>query len=422
MGRLDRAGVDRFLCRLRPAELAMARELRRWGLATLVACALVALGYLPPRGGVTVGESRFAPRIPKPTPARLRAQGLAEEWRSAQAAITLEQSERNLAGDLSARPRAGTGFTLVVDGPDSVASLLKPFFTAQLDTVWRQLGLGETKISVLLVVATPIRRRSGGDAALPAEDRGGAATYVLPDSSNRTTCAALIPSSYFTLNLLRTKRMERVNPFREWLKGGLGPCAFYAAYGTPGKPARRWLAHRGYDLALYPGWDKLRSDRSAFGFDAADLRRYSWYWEWIYRLPPPTVACLAGRAGACGETVLSGSGGGFEDTLPRVLTVQRRWWQTQSVVPGERYLGDVARDIGRDRFLRFWNSTEPVDTALAAALKEPVGDWTARWERRFVPELPLGPAAPASATVLATLLAAAAVATVSFMAVRRQVR
>lgn len=402
----------------------MARELRRWGLATLVACALVAFGYLPPRGGVTVPESRFAPRMAKATPARLHAQDLAEQWRSAQAAITLLQSERDLAGDLTAQPRAGTGFTLRINGPDSTASVLQPFIAAQLDSTWRQLGLGETKISVLVVVATPLPRPRGADGVdvLPTQDRSGAATYVLPDSSNRTTCAVLIPAAYFTINLLRTKRIDRVGQFREWLKGGLGPCAFYAAFGTPGTPARRWLARRGYDLALYPGWDSLRSEVRSFGFDAAELRRYSWYWEWIYQLPAPTVACLAGRAGACGETVLSRSGGGFGDALPRILTVQRRWWQTQSVVPGERYLGDVARDIGRDRFLRFWNSTDPVDTALAAALKEPVGAWTARWERRFVPELPLGPAAPASAALVATLLAAAAVAAVALTAVRRQVR
>ncbi|HYT70127.1 MAG TPA: hypothetical protein VEK78_02025, partial [Gemmatimonadales bacterium] len=62
------------------------------------------------------------------------------------------------------------------------------------------------------------------------------------------------------------------------------------------------------------------------------------------------------------------------------------------------------------------------DTALAAALKMPVGEWTERWERRFVPRLPLGAAAPLGASGLGVLLAGAALASVALGAKRRQVR
>ena len=82
---------------------------------------------------------------------------------------------------------------------------------------------------------------------------------------------------------------------------------------------------------------------------------------------------------------------------------------------------DVAREVSHDRFLRFWNSTEPVDTALAAALRMPVGDWTERWQRRFVPRLPLGAAAPLAAAVLGILLAGAAIIGAALSAARRQV-
>ncbi len=85
------------------------------------------------------------------------------------------------------------------------------------------------------------------------------------------------------------------------------------------------------------------------------------------------------------------------------------------------YLADVAREVGHERFLRFWNSPEPVDSALGAVLKMPVGEWTERWQRRFVPRLPLGPAAPFSATVLGLLLGGAAVIVIAFSATRRQV-
>jgi AcrR family transcriptional regulator len=109
-------------------------------------------------------------------------------------------------------------------------------------------------------------------------------------------------------------------------------------------------------------------------------------------------------------------------TIPQVVRIERRWWRTQHLLPGERYLSDVARAIGRDRFLSFWTSPLPVDTALAAALKQPVGEWTEQWERRFVPRIRLGAAAPLDATALALVLAAVAVALVALRASRRQVR
>jgi len=134
------------------------------------------------------------------------------------------------------------------------------------------------------------------------------------------------------------------------------------------------------------------------------------------------VACLARRPDACRTAVLEGVEGAFDDSGPRVVTLGQWWWKSQRLVAAERYLSDVVREVGHDRFQRFWSSTQPVDTALAAMLKMPVGEWTVGWERRFAPELPLGAAAPPSASFLALLLAAAAVGSVALTARRRQVR
>src|SRR2546422_7095903 len=100
---------------------------------------------------------------------------------------------------------------------------------------------------------------------------------------------------------------------------------------------------------------------------------------------------------SCRAAVLSGADEWTGDSLPRFLESDPRgWWLGQRVLYSDRYLADVAREVGHDRFLRFWNSPDPVDTALATALKMPVGEWTERWQRRFVPRLPLGAAAPFS--------------------------
>ena len=147
-----------------------------------------------------------------------------------------------------------------------------------------------------------------------------------------------------------------------------------------------------------------------------------WWWGSVYRFPVTAIGCLAGRALSCRAAVLSGAEEASDDSLPRFLESDPRgWWRRQRLLYSDRYLADVVREVGHDRFLRFWNSTDPVDTALATALKMPVGEWTERWQRRFVPRLPLGPAAPLSATVIGLLLGGAAVAVVAVGARRRQV-
>jgi hypothetical protein len=109
--------------------------------------------------------------------------------------------------------------------------------------------------------------------------------------------------------------------------------------------------------------------------------------------------------------------------LPRLVRVeQRRWWETQDLIPGERYLSDVARAVGRERFLGFWGSPLPVDTSLALALRKPVGEWTAEWQRGYTPRLRLGAAAPVWAYAFAALLTPLLVCGAAITARRRQVQ
>ncbi len=378
------------------------------------------MAYLPPRGGVRAPEP-LRMQVPQLTPARLRAQELADAWRAIQAEVRLRESRSRFARDLGQTDSAEVGPRLLPNGPDSVVSLVRPVLRAELDTAWRRLGLGATKVTVVVIVDLPITSPRTSGAATPSEELAGGASYLLPDSTDRTTCAVMLPPGYLILNLVRTGRLERIEQFRESLKNSLGPCAFYAAYGNPGKPVRHWLAHRNFDVALSPSWNAPGSIERAM-FWLTDYRTGHWWWEMIYRSPPSTVACLGGRPAACRQAVLEGVEYGLDDSVPRVIAPARRWWLGQGLVPGERYLGDVAREVGRDRFLRFWSSPQPVDTALAEALKAPVGRWTERWERRFVPKVPLGAAAPFGASLLALFLAVAAVASSAVTARRRQVR
>jgi hypothetical protein len=204
-----------------------------------------------------------------------------------------------------------------------------------------------------------------------------------------------------------------------WLHGGLGPCAFYAAYGAPSKPVRQWLTARGWDVGSF-----LQGDVAGAAVSSTEMLgdpRYAWYWERIYSFPPATVACMAGRAEGCRAAVMRGATATI-DSLPRVVRFERRWWKAEDLLPAGRYLSDVAHTVGRDRFLRFWGSPLPVDTALATAFKKPVGEWTAAWQHGYTPRLRLGAAAPFGAYVLALLVAALVVLSVAVTSARRQVR
>ena len=391
-----------------------------WVTATIGVCAVVAMAYIPPRGsGPSRREDHLFTQLAGATPARVRAQALADEWRAAHQARRLLESRSELEVRLQRSPRIGP--VLLVAASDSIAALVAARISPKLDSAWHDLGLNETKISLGLVVDST---ESGG----PTEPATAASiSYLLPDSADRTLCVARVVENRGWRNAILGNSAGPQNEWlRRWLKGLLGPCAFFAGYGTPSTSVRNWLENRGFDLALYPGWDEAPS-ADGRGTEVPELgtaRR--WWWEYIYHQPFPAVACIAGRATGCREAVLAGSGDERHAPPPSIVATDRGFWRRQRLISSTTYLSRVANEIGRDRFLEFWTSPLPVDSALSHALRQPVGDWTAAWQRRVVGsaggELRLGASASLSASLLAVLLAAVALATVALTVHKREIR
>lgn len=399
----------------------MARQLRWWIGAALLACAAVALVYVPPRGGVNA--PRRAPFITfsdNLSPARRRAQQLARQWRAADLQLRLVRFRQQLQPELARRGAAeGPGPTLLVTADGPMPKGARRWIAATLDSVWNELGLGMTKVAIGVVVewAGP------GNAQTP---KLSGTAYLLPDAADPTTCLVLLRSDYrnATRRSLGSQGPRPV-PIKGWLKYGLGPCAFYAAFGVPGRTVRQWLGRQSYDLALDPDWNGAGDEWLGRWFRDSSTKQ--WRWTLLYsgfpiRLSATALACLGGRPDACREAVLEGADDTVPDSVSRFVIAQHWWWRRTRLLNSDRYLADIAHDIGPERFLGFWNSADAVDTALAMALKMSIGEWTARWQRRFGPTLPLGPAAPASAVALSLLLAALAVSSVAMGAKRRQVR
>ena len=393
---------------------------RGWVVAGLLGCLAVALAYVPPRGarGVQSSDNEFfVGQSPRGTPARQRAQALAEAWRSADGSLHLLTARRRL--QQLARTAITSGRSLVVVSESGgVATATPPIADSAARLAWHQLGLNETKVSVALIIQL-MSVSSPRDRPVPEQHT---AAYLAPDSTDRTTCIAVVSAGRWWTRVLTGDLRSRV-PFEalvQTLKAGLGPCAFYAAYGTPGKSVRGWLVTRAWDLALTldPG---PRGQQYNSVIEMAD-QRYRWYWDAVYALPPTAVACLASRPDGCRAAVLSGASDDAGIPSPDIMRVDRRWGRIPRLVEGQRFLGDIARAVGRDRFLTFWTSAQPVDTALAEALKRPVGEWTADWERDFVRPIRLGPVPPLGGVGIALAIAALALAIVAGTASRRQVR
>lgn len=371
----------------------MARQLSWWIGAVLLVCAVVGFAYLPPRATPFFAR-RF--QVLGPTPYRLRVQALADDWRSTALELRLLQYREQLRPELERRTAHDVpGPALLFDWPDAPDSVRHPFGT-YLDAEWRRLGLGVSKVSVGIVIAPA----SQPDPGHPREETVTTA-YLLPDSTDRSTC--IVFQEY--------ARIARQRP-------GLGLCAYYAAFGNPGREIGRWLAARDYDLAILPLWSRARTPGSGQRLLERDQ---PWFWWQVYRHQPAGVACLAGRREGCRSAVMGGPQPGHDPS--HLVLIDRRWWRRPpALAGGERYLADVVRSVGHERFLRFWNSELPADSALAEALRMPVGDWTRRWQADFVPQIQLGPAPAAGSALLGLLLAAAAMGIVLRTVPRREVR
>lgn len=381
----------------------------RWALAAGLACAALAVVYLPPRGSRARTSEIFMAQYPRGTAARARAQRLAEEWRAAEGALQLYVQRRALQTAVAAQSPLVTFSEPARVKRDAAVAADSAFRRA-----WRQLRLGETKVRVALVVEL--------DRVATANDRplseSGIAAYLAPDSTDRTTCLVFLPvGRYWTLRFTDPAMRVPVDQLTDLLRSGLGPCGFYAAFGTPGKPVHRWLIARRWDVGL-----TLDAARDHEPTILATARHTRWYWQTVYGFPPSSVACMAGRAQGCRAALLRGASDDGMIPVPNVVRADRRWWRQEQFVAAQRFLADVQEEIGRERFRAFWTSPLPVDTALSAALKQPVGEWVAGWQRRYIEPVRLGAAAPLGSSVLGLVLGGIALAVVAAAATRRQVR
>ncbi len=143
-------------------------------------------------------------------------------------------------------------------------------------------------------------------------------------------------------------------------------------------------------------------------------------WEIAYGLPPSTLACFAGRAAACAAGLRLGDAAG-RAISDGAIALQPTWrFSTQNLEDGEVFLSLVLKAVGPQRFLEFWTTALPVDSALTLALRQPAGEWTGRWQRSYPRTLRVTPRAGTGEVLAGVLEIAVAVGCAILIGQRRQ--
>ncbi len=416
----------------------MAYGLIRWVASFLTGAILILIWAIPPRDtrafaeliypGIRwrsersvedVATSRIAARVRREAETYQRL-----HWKDSLSALAVAAREAGSEGVVGLPPQAGEGFDLP----------LRDALQAELD----RLGPGAPRIPVGVIF---MDSRVGAHPWQLQRNRYLVSYWEELMASNEPGnpyCFVVAPlawsaadSAYF--NLGRSwRRMVTTLP-DSTPPNPLGPCAFHARYGAPGREVASWLWRGGYTFTMgggarwsegfRPGGPGAPPFRGFFG--ARDSRNSWWF-------PSPAAEqCLQGDESSCLEAVMEhgqfpglfllypeGEGGALEGDP---LSSRLYRYVSRSVFAG-RDLGlfyDLEREFGEDRFLQFWRSDLGVEEAFHAAFGLPMARWVLEWGQDRLGALDKAPPVRGGA-ILLTLLTVILLAGVAVVAQGRR--
>lgn len=366
----------------------MALTLRRWiGLAAL-GCVVLAVAYLPPEPD-RANDSLSAYR----TPEKRRVDRLNQVYADTREMLMAVHFRDSLRRTLTAphRDTASVEVAFRIQLPQESYRLVR----SAAQRLWLQLDpMPGTRMLIIL-----------------GEGHGWRANYFLPSVLDDRTCVAAIPLEWSVQWLRTPNTEERGTNLQPWLRDAVAPCLYYGAFGRPGPAIEAWLTSRALTPAYNADWTTppptlRRQD---------EPNRYDYV---IYNASFDALACGDGRTSRCRHALLDREDVGASGVAG---LVHRTYW-TRSLPAESYYLAALVHEAGRERFARFWRSTESVDTAFAEAFGRPIEEWTGGWARTFVPDMPpFGPAPRPTAVIFGLALALAAIGVSAAYVVRRQV-
>ncbi len=306
--------------------------------------------------------------------------------------------------------RPGASPTLRFDQRWTAPSWMRHAIQASFDSVWRRVDPKSAEVSLTVIID---RHASSLDLA-----RGGVyefdqpATYFLPPATDGRTCVVAIQPGWQVTRFLQDSTPPTESLPQSWLQSGLGPCAFYAAFGQPGKNIENWLLDRQFDLAFESDWNAPDQ-----GVDSVLMERAS---NW--RTSFDAMACASGDRTRCRAALLTPVDVTWgRDTRKnfRGVVSPPSFWELNLF--SERYLSDLVRTMGADRFGSFWRSPAAVDSAFSSAFGVPLETYTQRSARRHMRRFHATPTLQLSTVLLSSAFAGVMLTGLCLYSVRRQV-
>lgn len=341
----------------------MAYLTRRWPWGIVVAALAILVAYLPPQ--------------PPPEPDRLR-----DDWQSYP---TPESRLAKRLGDDYARAAARAHITRLRD------SLMR-VLAARAARPGTVTGLSpgpalDSTVRAFTKAATPPL------PSLSPDVRGALAMVWAGPATWEASSNAYLPSGTDGHTCIVS---QAVDPNGQHQFGrpseALGPCAFFMAFGLPGREIGHWLESRDYDLASMPDWTIGLHPRVPPGPPTVDL----WLRAALGRLggalpagdpwaspPYPSIywrsfsgaACAAGDRAACRRYLITD--GHRSTSLPGMIRRRYNYWFSGDGMA----LASLVRDQGVERFARFWRSPLGPEAAFDQAFTVSFDQWAPLWAR-----------------------------------------
>jgi hypothetical protein len=399
----------------------VALKLRRWILAAIVGWGLIFVAYQPTGELPESAEPYYGPRIGA-TPERRRADALGAAFARARMELAVAQRRDTLLASARARPTSSLDslYAAAAGGPRSAGPSLQITFPASpaarralnqaFAAVWDELAPLDTTVRVVALVRNSY----------------GLNTYLLPYGTDGRTCVA---SLLLDWQLRRLARPKEEPPPRElivdFFRDNLGACAYYAAFGQPGRAIERWLESRSFDLAGQATWASPSPPSPAPEASTAALfDRLIAGGDARYGASFDALGCASGEPGACRRALFEGiptSPNRYRPRMRGVVLDRAFFSEGRGFYGGRGYLADLVREIGRERFIEFWRSPLPPDSAFAAATGQSIERWTAHWERGRLHGMMFRNRVPLAAVLLSLLVAGAVIAGGAAAVTRRRV-
>jgi hypothetical protein len=291
---------------------------------------------------------------------------------------------------LRARQPADTQqFRVEVSGTEATSSDIETF-TRLLEMQWDQLNLGQPIHPIVAVVRIDSVRSDFSDDLDLSEAGGSDIAFGPPPPGTSGACLtvvriALPPRQANVQTEIRARALSA--PM-------LGLCAYYAAFGPPGRGVAAWLEARDYDVAR-ASWtldDRMPAQKlKASHYILHPLHRVAGEDEQLSTSPLAVALqrCTDGEASACRDLVLApglrpGTPTHDGSTLPSAPaaagTVEYFELTTESSRSvTDRFLAALVANDGRGRFERFWKSDADAPIAFERAMGQPLGDWVRTW-------------------------------------------